>query len=302
VSNQKRGVVRFDPAQARLRDAEADAIIGYARRVKDWPLLEQAVDQKLQDQREFVAWWQATVTPNAGAGRGNKNQRRPGLVLQADAETQTGITHQTVARWRERLRRPDSYRARLFGAAYNVAMYGENVRGCSGDNEWCTPANIVALVREVLGGIDLDPASNAEAQRIVRAKRFYSKGDNGLDRAWRGRVFLNPPYSAVIAAFVDKLLHEYRAGRVSAAILLTNNSTDAAWFHQAAAAADALCFTLGRIAFCKSTGEVGAPPQGQALFYYGPDRSRFIQTFARHGTIVRVEATESCAELSEAAE
>src|SRR5262249_298780 len=66
---------------------------------------------------------------------------------------------------------------------------------------------------------------------------FYSKADNGLAHPWAGRIFLNPPYSAVIARFVTKLLQELGAGRVSAAILLTNNSTDTTWFHQAMAAA-----------------------------------------------------------------
>lgn len=305
VSNQKRGVVPFDPAQARTKDSAADAVIAHAKRVKNWPLLERAVDKKIEDQRQFVAWWLATVTPGTGGDRRSKNQRpRSALLIpQAEAESLSGIRHQQVSRWHGRLRNVADYKRSLYGAAWRAAMNGgENVRGRSGDDEWHTPAEIIALVRAVLGGIDLDPASNAAAQRIVRARRFYSKADNGLDQPWDGRVFLNPPYSAVIAAFVGKLLHEYRANRITAAILLTNNSTDAKWFHQAMAAAEAVCFTLGRIAFCKWNGERGAPPQGQALFYFGRDRSRFIQSFARLGSIVRLEAAESYAELSEAAE
>jgi len=297
--------VPFDPARAKEQDANADAVILKAKKVKDWPKLEWAVDQKIEDQREFVAWWRATVTPGTGGDRRSKNQRpRSALLIpQAEAESLSGIRHQQVSRWHGRLRNVASYKASLCGAAWRAAMNGGmNVRGRSGDDEWHTPPEVIALVRAVLGRIDLDPASNAEAQRIVRAKRFYAKIDNGLDHPWHGRVFLNPPYSAVIAAFVSKLLHEYQASRVSAAILLTNNSTDAVWFHQAMAVAEALCFTRGRIPFCKATGEVGAPPQGQALFYFGADRLRFIETFARLGTVVRVEAAESCAQLSEAAE
>jgi phage N-6-adenine-methyltransferase len=296
--------VPFDPGQARLRDAEAAAVILKAKKVKDWPLLVRAVDQKVEDQLAYVAWWGAEITPRQSPGRGgNKSSAERRTISMREAEALSGISNQQVARWKKRLRNIPEYKHSLYGAAWRAAMNGGlNVRGCSGDDEWHTPPEVIALVRAVLGSIDLDPASNVAAQRVIRAKRFYTKADSGLGRAWRGRVFLNPPYSAVIAAFVDKLLHEYETGRVSAAILLTNNSTDAVWFHRAAAAADALCFTLGRIAFCKWNGEVGAPPQGQALFYFGPDRSRFIQTFARLGIIVRTESVESHAQLSEAAE
>ena len=47
----------------------------------------------------------------------------------------------------------------------------------------------------MLGGIDLDPASNAEANRVVRAEVFFSSADDGLGKSWEGRVWLNPPYS-----------------------------------------------------------------------------------------------------------
>ena len=30
--------------------AKADAVIAYAKRIKDWPLLQEAVDAKLEDQ------------------------------------------------------------------------------------------------------------------------------------------------------------------------------------------------------------------------------------------------------------
>lgn len=291
MANGKRSVVPFDPRRARERDADADAVILKAKKVKDWPLLEQAVDQKMEDQSAFVAWWRTTVTPNVGAGRGNKNQRRPGLILQSHAEAQSGITHQQVARWRQRLQDPESYKQRLYGAAWRMAMYGETVRGCSGDNEWHTPASVIDLVRDVLGSIDLDPASNADAQRIIRANRFYTIADSGLDRPWTGRVFCNPPYAAIIIAqFVAKLLAEYRAGRVTAAILLTNNSTDAVWFHEAMAVAEVVCFTLGRIKFEKPSGIVGAPPQGQAIFYFGNASERFISAFAELGTCLVTNA------------
>jgi len=42
-------------------EAKLTAIIDYARAVKDWPLLEQAVDTKINEQEEFVEWWDGKV-------------------------------------------------------------------------------------------------------------------------------------------------------------------------------------------------------------------------------------------------
>ena len=60
--------------------------------------------------------------------------------------------------------------------------------GYDGD-EWYTPGDIIERARAVLGEIDLDPASNAHAQKTVRAKRFYTKDDDGLSKPWSGRKF-----------------------------------------------------------------------------------------------------------------
>jgi hypothetical protein len=56
-----------------------------------------------------------------------------------------------------------------------------------------TPAFIVEAAREVLGTIDLDPASCAEANEIVRALTYYALPFDGLTADWWGRSFVNPP-------------------------------------------------------------------------------------------------------------
>jgi hypothetical protein len=89
-------------------------------------------------------------------------------------------------------------------------------------------------------------------------------------RPWHGRVWLNPPYSqSHIERFVHKLCDEVKAGNVPAAILLTHNYTDTAWFNEASEIASAVCFTRGRIKFVDPDGKEAAPTQGQAFFYFG---------------------------------
>jgi hypothetical protein len=89
-----------------------------------------------------------------------------------------------------------------------------------------------------------------------------------------------------IAHFVEKLVTEYHEGRTTAAILLTHNYTDTAWFHHAAQAATALCFTRGRIRFLSPDGDEAAPTQGQAFCYFGPHVERFAERFIMLGLVV----------------
>lgn len=60
--------------------------------------------------------------------------------------------------------------------------------------EWFTPPEIVEAARATMGGIDLDPASCESANRVVRAKEYFTRRDDALLRPWHAeRVFLNPP-------------------------------------------------------------------------------------------------------------
>ena len=93
---------RFEPQAAKVRDAKADAVIEYAKKVKDWPALESAVEQKIADQIEFVRWWRETVSVNHGGPRGGKISD-PKSWSADDATALTGISAQQVSKWSKRL-------------------------------------------------------------------------------------------------------------------------------------------------------------------------------------------------------
>lgn len=159
----------------------------------------------------------------------------------------------------------------------------------SGNNEWYTPSHFVEAARTVLGGIDVDPASNDIAQKTVLAEAYFTKQDDGLSKPWPGRVWLNPPYSRqLIGKFIDKLLEELGSGHTRAAIVLVNAQTDAAWFQRALLRATAVAFPSKRIRFLRPNGKPSehGPLQGQVFFYIGPDPHGFAAVFDQFGAVL----------------
>lgn len=154
----------------------------------------------------------------------------------------------------------------------------------SGNNEWYTPEKYIDLARQVLGVIDLDPASCELANETVKAERYYSEQDNGLTKEWTGRVWMNPPYgSDLIGQFTEKFAKEYTAGNITEGIVLVNNATETAWFCNMMAAASAVVFPRGRIRYNSPTKESNAPIQGQAFIYFGEHYNRFLDVFGEIG-------------------
>jgi phage N-6-adenine-methyltransferase len=163
---------------------------------------------------------------------------------------------------------------------------GSHVSLNSGENEWYTPPQYVEAAREAMGSIDLDPASCETAQANVKAERYFDIDQNGLDKPWRGNVWLNPPYSKdLVGLFAAKVVEESQ--RYDQAIVLVNNATDTAWFHQLSSVASAACFFRGRIKFLDKTGNpANTPVQGQVAIYIGPNPKRFCQCFEHMGKVV----------------
>lgn len=155
--------------------------------------------------------------------------------------------------------------------------------------EWYTPAKYIDAARNVLGGFDLDPASSDKANEIVKAKRFFTAADDGLGCTWNGRVWLNPPYGSTkdgdTGAWAAKLVDSYRTGRVKAAILLVNATTDRKWFQQLWDFP--ICFTDHRIEFYTPAGQPKQPVSGNAFVYFGAEVEKFARVFAEHGAVVQ---------------
>jgi phage N-6-adenine-methyltransferase len=72
---------------------------------------------------------------------------------------------------------------------------------------------------------DLDPCAEKET---AKAKRFFTKEQDGLFQRWCGKVFCNPPYSEP-EKWIRKALDERANCRVI--VLLLKSDTGTKWFH-----------------------------------------------------------------------
>jgi len=156
---------------------------------------------------------------------------------------------------------------------------------------WYTPPYIIEMVREVLGEIGLDPASDRAPQEWIKAQSYYSQ--KGLEASWnlRATVFCNPPYGKSEAGsnqalWSQKMAAEYEAGHFKQGILLINSTHGYRWYENLWVRYP-VCLARDRIKFIKHDGTVGGQAKrGQTFVYFGADPAKFVQIFSKIGRIV----------------
>lgn len=169
----------------------------------------------------------------------------------------------------------------------------------SESNEWYTPGDIAAAASRVMGGIDLDPASCAEANNLIKARAFYTIRDDGLKQPWHGKVWLNPPYGkseeneSNQALWLARLFEFFWDRQVQQACTLVNAATGNAWFEPLWD--HPLCFPRRRIRFVApaAAGEKHQPTHSNVIAYLGDRVDRFVEEFAQFGRIVLPRGSHS---------
>lgn len=155
-----------------------------------------------------------------------------------------------------------------------------------GEYEWYTPAPIIEAARAVMGGIDLDPSSCAIANEVVKAERYFTEEENGLEQHWEGSVFINPPFAhPTVKYFAEKLLDSFGDGGVEQAVWLSNACVDVGWW-QRLAQLGTVCFHAGRIRFYGAEGKLQPPTLGQSIIYLGDNHDAFRATFLQFGVVL----------------
>lgn len=183
-----------------------------------------------------------------------------------------GVNHRTVLSVRDA------------GGEFLHLVLGQDGKSYPVNHERYTAASLIAAVRHVFE-IDLDPASSAEANKVVKAKAFFTKRTNGLRRDWHGRVFLNPPFDAW-PAWMAKLETEINAGRVKEAIIV--GPANIAAFRPLFKRSGLLFIPDERPKYHDpQSGKSIAPPFGSLICYVGGNGDRFIEVFGANGVVLR---------------
>lgn len=155
----------------------------------------------------------------------------------------------------------------------------------SGSTEYYTPSFIIQAARQVMGSIDLDPASSLQANGIVKAYTFFTKETDGLTREWFGNVFMNHPFSTQNnRLWPAKLVAEYRSGRVTQAICITFAATSEKWFQVLQPFPQ--CYLTPRTNYYLPDGSTKkGVTKGSVVTYMGGDFDRFIDFFSPFGSV-----------------
>ena len=192
--------------------------------------------------------------------------------------------------------------------------------------EYYTPHEWTDAAREVMGGIDLDPASCEFANQWIDASRIFTKDNDGLQQEWHGRVWMNHPFHRGETAckakckkltcqrrghhitedipgnaeWINKLVSEYKAGRVTEAVVICYCSSSETWFGPLLKQPQ--CFPDGRIHYIGEDGKkVQGNTKGSVITYFGPNVARFAEVFGKLGEVkVAYQPGEKLAGISAA--
>lgn len=173
----------------------------------------------------------------------------------------------------------------------------------SGEVEYYTDPKIAEAARSMMGGIDLDPASSAGANEVIRAIVFHGPHDNSMSRPWMGRVWMNHPFGRQEdacppdctkehihhsypyhgnAAWINKLMEEWEGGNVEEALCITYACTSEKWFQPLLDFPQ--CFLCPRTNYYLPDGTIKkGVTKGSVITYIGDRETRFHRYFKSFG-------------------
>lgn len=150
---------------------------------------------------------------------------------------------------------------------------------------WLTPPAIV----EALGPFDLDPCSPIDRPWDTAAKH-YTKEDDGLSFEWEGRVWMNPPYGAAAATWLERLAKHGDGIALVFARTETRMFFDWVWPY-----ASAMLFIEGRLHFHRPDGTRAAANSGapSVLIAYGHESGQRLINSDISGARVEIGPVKS---------
>jgi len=134
-----------------------------------------------------------------------------------------------------------------------------------------TPNYILEPLRELIGGIDLDPCT--EMDNPTNAAKYYCLPMDGCAAPWdASTIFCNPPYGEARDRWVEKCIAESTEKKI---LLLIPAHPDTRTFQNAMRACTTVLFCKGRLKFgvVRDNGRQEAASHGSAIFGFNVDLS-----------------------------
>ena len=176
-----------------------------------------------------------------------------------------------------------------------------NIQHSSRTDEWYTPLDILVKVREVLGHIDCDPATDMNANTRVMATIAITRDGELESTRWNrraGTVFVNPPGSrkgnkSKTGMFWRRMMQERDSGLLTHGIFLCF-SIEALQHTQRLGCPSIgefpFCVPRQRIKFDRPDGTQGPAPSHSNAIVYVPGtvdkREVFRKVFGTEGIII----------------
>lgn len=176
-----------------------------------------------------------------------------------------------------------------------------NAQHLSQSDSWRTPLWLVEVSRQILGQIDLDPASDLDSNARILALHTIGREDDALICKWvPGSVFLNPPGGRLgtqskPTLFWERLMAHRREEKLSHAIFIgftleILRTTQGRLSGRQAAADFPFCIPAKRIAFDPPPGtKATSPTHGNAIIYVPGScdyTDRFKEVFSQFGQVI----------------
>ncbi len=136
--------------------------------------------------------------------------------------------------------------------------------------EWATPPALFAKLAKRYGPFDLDSCATAENAKCAR---YFDREQDGLQQAWTGRCWCNPPYGRGIGRWVRKA---WESSLTSATVVcLLPARPDTAWWQDYVLPYAEVEFLRGRVRF---GGCVSGAPFPSAVVVFRPVTRRCCES------------------------
>ena len=146
--------------------------------------------------------------------------------------------------------------------------------------EWLTPPELV----KKLGEFDLDPCTPISPP-FIHAKTNFTIANDGLQKEWFGRVYMNPPYGKGMERWIEKLKLHGNGIALIFARTETKCFFDHIWNH-----ADAILFVKGRIKFYNIEGKQTGTPGAPSIFIaYGKENAISLENCGINGKFIKLK-------------